>query len=440
MIKLFITLLLALFIAELKAQNVLPLDRLQTARVIVNNPQPGSIVNVSGLSGLQYQSLNDKIDRMLDEIAKKHSQELSKIDEIQKRIVNEVAKKNFQSYTKANISLLDSIEILLNNRNDSMLTVAQKGLKTIVLSESQISVIDEEGEFLVNADKLEADPRFVFQNDFTDGLAPIKIGQVYGYVNPKGEVKIEPQFDYAGSFGSGFAPVFNNGEYYFIDGKGMRAKKFGKFNFKMLTSFVDGYCLAQVASSEDLDLSWKGVVSRSYDWVILDVKNSVVEELSTAYGSKFFSRDKDGFSLFYYESGTISNWFLYNKKGMLLLEKNKIKSLSEGKCCYREGKTLWGYYDALAESVIVSPRYQVAGDFLSGLAIVSNDKGKYGVITPKKVQIIPFAFASIKRLPNNRFECETGELIPRKVVIGRKGEYLDGSRKVYDDVMAEVKN
>ena len=43
---------------------------------------------------------------------------------------------------------------------------------------------------------------------FSDGLAPVKVGEEWGYINAKGEMVIEPRFEEAFAFNDGVAMVY----------------------------------------------------------------------------------------------------------------------------------------------------------------------------------------------------------------------------------------
>ena len=44
-------------------------------------------------------------------------------------------------------------------------------------------------------------------DDFSDGLAPVQVGNRWGYINKEGKVAINPQFNDARGFSLGLAPV-----------------------------------------------------------------------------------------------------------------------------------------------------------------------------------------------------------------------------------------
>ena len=50
-------------------------------------------------------------------------------------------------------------------------------------------------------------PQFDDAESFSDGLARVKIGDKYGYINQEGQYVIKPKFDDIGSFSDGLARV-----------------------------------------------------------------------------------------------------------------------------------------------------------------------------------------------------------------------------------------
>jgi hypothetical protein len=56
-------------------------------------------------------------------------------------------------------------------------------------------------------------PKFDFASTFREGLAPVRIGDKYRYINKQGKEVISPQFDYADRFNEGLAAVQVNGKW-----------------------------------------------------------------------------------------------------------------------------------------------------------------------------------------------------------------------------------
>lgn len=68
--------------------------------------------------------------------------------------------------------------------------------------------INEDGERIINCDVAE---------EFSEGLAAVKINGLWGYMNTNGELVIEPQYEKAGSFSEGLAVAAFQDENYLID-------------------------------------------------------------------------------------------------------------------------------------------------------------------------------------------------------------------------------
>lgn len=63
-------------------------------------------------------------------------------------------------------------------------------------------------------------PQYDAADSFSNGLAMVKIGDKYGYINLSGNLAIEPKFDWAGSFSNGLAVVKIGNKYGYINSSG----------------------------------------------------------------------------------------------------------------------------------------------------------------------------------------------------------------------------
>lgn len=68
--------------------------------------------------------------------------------------------------------------------------------------------------------KVVLEPAFEAAGPFSQGLAPVKKGGRYGYIDMNGQMKIQPQFEGAGLFSFGFAQVRRGEKYGYIDRTG----------------------------------------------------------------------------------------------------------------------------------------------------------------------------------------------------------------------------
>src|SRR5258705_145734 len=65
---------------------------------------------------------------------------------------------------------------------------------------SESKTTDQTGRVVISAQFDEA-------GSFSEGLAPVRIGASYGYIDKQGKTVVKPQFDFAGSFSEGLAAV-----------------------------------------------------------------------------------------------------------------------------------------------------------------------------------------------------------------------------------------
>ena len=63
-------------------------------------------------------------------------------------------------------------------------------------------------------------PQYDFAERFSDGLAAVKVGGRFGYIDKTGRVVIPLQFDSAGEFSDGVAEVEVGGEFGYINTSG----------------------------------------------------------------------------------------------------------------------------------------------------------------------------------------------------------------------------
>ena len=67
------------------------------------------------------------------------------------------------------------------------------------------------------------EPKFEDAEPFSSGLARIREGELYGYADKSGSIKVTPRYKYAEDFSEGFAVVSHNADrYFYIDAKGNR--------------------------------------------------------------------------------------------------------------------------------------------------------------------------------------------------------------------------
>ena len=99
--------------------------------------------------------------------------------------------------------------------------------------------------FIDNSGRVISEARFDGAKTFSEGLAPVKVGSLWGYINRDGAMAISPQFDDAMSFSDGVAAVRQSGFYGYIDKSGVLVIP---AQFKQASDFHEG--LAYVGGPE----------------------------------------------------------------------------------------------------------------------------------------------------------------------------------------------
>jgi hypothetical protein len=214
-------------------------------------------------------------------------------------------------------------------------------------------------------------------NDFSDGLAIVKIGFKRGYINREGEIHIKPQFNIIDAYSEDVASAG------FIDFKTMDAKSgyinhAGEFviepQFEVTSPFQEG--LACVRQNK----LW-GYIDKSGDFKI-----KPMFEAATIFS--------DGIAAVQYKE----KWGVINTDGFFIIEPrlDYILAESEGYFCANiRGK--WGYIHKTGQ-LAIPPNFTYASSFSEGIAKVEKD-GRFGfinkegnfVIEPKYKMVYSFS-------------------------------------------------
>ncbi len=81
-----------------------------------------------------------------------------------------------------------------------------------IVQDNRIGYIDVYGNAVIK-------PAFLNGNDFSEGLAAVRVNGLYGFIDPAGKFVIHPQYDYALNFQHGIACVYKEGKPFFINRK-----------------------------------------------------------------------------------------------------------------------------------------------------------------------------------------------------------------------------
>src|SRR3954469_11436052 len=58
---------------------------------------------------------------------------------------------------------------------------------------------------------------FLWAGDFSEGFAPVKINEKFGYIDTSGGIVMEPRYSVAGGFSENRAPVLFEGKWGYLD-------------------------------------------------------------------------------------------------------------------------------------------------------------------------------------------------------------------------------
>lgn len=218
-------------------------------------------------------------------------------------------------------------------------------------------------------------PRFDRADDFSEGLAAVQLGQVFGYVDPTGSLVLTPRQERAGTlhrrFSDGLALVRQGRQHGFIDRDGQVAIP---LRFVGADDFSEGYALAcSEVGCGYIDRTGRGVIPDQF--MASPPVRGGVACVTLAMG---MSRQR--VALYPIGGARIGGDF------------EGCGAASEGLIAVRAGGK-WGYLDAAGHGVI-APRFEWAGEFSEGLAPVGDDSGRCGYVDRTGAFAIPPRFGA----------------------------------------------
>ncbi len=190
------------------------------------------------------------------------------------------------------------------------------------------------------------------RHQFSEGLAAVRVNDLWGYIDRSGNVVIEPQFDAAEAFVGGLAAIK------VVDSWG-RVNRDGDIvvtpQFDFLGRFSDGLARVKVGT----------------DWRVADLS-----QLQAMGPDLPRWRHLSGNRI---EIATEGKWGFVDESGAYVVDPVYEDALpfSEGLAAVELGGR-WGFIDA-SGNVVVRPEYDGASAFLRGVATVLAD-GKWGYI------------------------------------------------------------
>lgn len=260
-----------------------------------------------------------------------------------------------------------------------------------VCKDGKWGYIDREGNEVIEF-------KYSYARNFYGGLAVVSLeeGGKKGYINKSGELVIKESFDEAYEFYDGFAIVEINEKYYFIDTSGNIVRELD----------CDSIDIGRY------EYEWK------YSGIIRIEKNGLVGAICVRNGEiKVITEPK----YYYLSSFGVNDGQAYfmtsdpNEKGacglidingneIFKFEGHAINVLSDGGYYAWDYNDKCGYLDK-SGNVVIPFRYDEAGDFNNGLAIVKLNE-KYGLIDREGNEVLPIKFDSIRIDDNNTIVLE----------------------------------
>jgi hypothetical protein len=282
-----------------------------------------------------------------------------------------------------------------------------EGLAPICFSDKQPSLYSNHCGFIDETGKIVIPPRFVLSSPFSEGLAWVRTEAFVGFINQSGRVVIELPESFSFGFHEGLAVVRTKTGSGFIDKTG---RFFSTQRYEQVESFSDG--LAAVAEKQGPGAKY-GFINKSGELAIplrFDARPGPFE------GPMYLSRFTEGLA-----PVVISNLYGYiDQKGNVVIPPNfrdagqfaeglAIVTKEDGQKGYIDkaglfviklasgrggqfndglatlaveinGRTKMGYIDRTGKTVI-EPRFDVAYDFVGGIAEVYFSEKGAGPVT-----------------------------------------------------------
>ena len=235
-------------------------------------------------------------------------------------------------------------------------------------------------------------PRFDEARPFSEGVAPVRVGNRWQFINANGNVAFNRDFDDARPFAEGLAAVREDGLWGYID-------RTGEFRIKPQYAAARHFHwgLAAVLSGELPDSSGQRANDK-WGYINKTGKTAITPQFDDAYAfSEGLARVNFGGRL---------EW---TGKG-----KTAVLSMIAG------GK--WGYIDRTGK-LVLPPAYQLASDFSEGLAAVMVDK-RWGYVDKSGRFAVAPVFDAAYDFYGGRASVAVGRRDARLMVIDDRMVYV----------------
>lgn len=276
--------------------------------------------------------------------------------------------------------------------------------------------------------------------DFSEGLAAVKINDLWGFIDPDGKIVIEPQFDEVIDFKNGISIVNVSNHWGLIDKKGdwLVDPKFDE-----IKKFSNGIAPAKIFNPKARSSKW-GFIDEKANFVInpeFDELKKFVDGFANAKSNgKWGVIDKNGnwiISPLYDEIGEFSEAGMAqvkikNKIGLISQDGKEIVPVQITKIGSYHYSSIglwvkinnkWGFLDTNEGKWIIEPKYEDLIEESSGNFFSVKIDGKWGRIDFQSNWLIAPLFDSYDNFNENMF------------LHGLKRGKIDG-KEVYYDVIA----
>ncbi len=256
--------------------------------------------------------------------------------------------------------------------------------------------------YLDSALTVNIEPQYLECGNFQEGLAPVRDGKYWKYINRQNEEAIHEKFEWAGEFANQKAVVKKDGKFIIIDETGKPLK--GPF-FACDRLFEDAYIVQESKQSERI------LLNQSLEEISLN-EETMEEPIALKDGklATYYIKNKSKKArLVDLKSGTVlldgadaiavaldgSIFYLDGKKWMIMNKEMKIVKKNVGESIIANSNGLfpvlidrkWGAVDSLGRMKI-KDNYEAMGPFSRGFSSVKS-KGKWGIINLKGELVIP---------------------------------------------------
>ena len=247
-------------------------------------------------------------------------------------------------------------------------------------------LLDGEGALLQSGLKIFTADEHVFPFDgFEDynALAPLRVGEKWGYINRKGEIVIAPAYDHVFQFFDGTAVVAMKEDTAYTDnpyGDGTVEYAFNRYGLidETGTVLLEPIYQNLMNGSDWGSSSGNGLIKvlKDYHWALGNNKGELLTDF--IYDEIYLDWQSD--QPIEVEGDSFPTHGFINQDGTPLtdLRYDQTTAFREGLAAVCENGR-WGYIDLTGETVI-APTYANADSFFQGLAAVEANGGKWGYI------------------------------------------------------------